>query len=57
MTSTELLSRLLDDDRELLLSNDDDDEAPPSKSRPPVGSMSEAAAVPVAPTRHRHPKM
>jgi hypothetical protein len=54
--SADVLSRLLDDERELLPSNDDDT-APPSESRLPVRSMSEAAAVPVAPTRHRHPKM
>jgi hypothetical protein len=56
MESEELLSRLDDDERALLPSNDDDT-VPPSESRLPVGSMSEAAAVPVAPTRHRHPKM
>ena len=56
MTSPELLSRLPDEERALLLSNDDETVLP-SESRLPVRSMSEAAAVPVAPTRHRHPKM
>ena len=56
MASTELFSRLPDEECALLLSNDDET-LPLSESRPPVGSMSEAAAVPVAPTRHRHPKM
>ena len=37
-------------------SNDDDAAAPPMENRPD-GSISEAAAVPVAPTTHRHPKM
>ena len=42
-------------DREL--PSNDDEEVLPMESRPLVGSMSEAAAVPAAPTRHRHPKM
>ena len=37
--------------------SNDDDVPPPMENRPVVRSMSEAAAVPVAPTRHRHPKM
>ena len=38
-------------------SNEDDDATTPPSERRLVRSMSEAAAVPVAPTRHRHPKM
>ena len=37
-------------------SKDDEDPLPPTMSRR-LKSMSEAAAVPLAPTRHRHPKM
>lgn len=38
------------------LPSNDDEAVPPMENRL-EGSMSEAAAVPVAPTRHRHPKM